>query len=219
MQTYKTPPQVILELIEKYKQGYDVVNAIRNKRDGETWLKKATAILFYKTINKFSSVKLPENVGDFRLLSRPVVDTIKKLPERRRFMKGLFAWVGFKTTSVFYERQPRYAGKTKWNYLKLFNFAIEGITSFSIVPLQIASFIGVLVSLFAFIYGVCLVIQTLLYGNPVKGYPSLMVAMLFLGGVELIVLGIIGEYIGRIYEESKQRPLYVIRNIWDKEKL
>ncbi|MGQ9848261.1 MAG: glycosyltransferase family 2 protein, partial [Bacteroidales bacterium] len=213
------PPQAILELIEKYKEGYDVVNAVRSKRDGETWLKKATASLFYKIINKFSSVKLPANVGDFRLLSRPVVDVIKKLPERRRFMKGLVAWVGFKTATIYYERQPRFAGKTKWNYLKLFNFAIEGITSFSIVPLQVASFVGVLVSLFSFIYAAYIFIQKIVYGNPVPGYPSLMIAILFLGGIELIVLGIIGEYIGRIYEESKHRPLYIIKNMWDKEKL
>ncbi|MHB0889050.1 hypothetical protein [Acidithiobacillus sp.] len=164
-----------------------------------------------------SDVEIPPDTGDFRLLSRPTLEALKTLPERRRFMKGLFAWVGFRTANVYYRREPRNAGKTKWNYWRLWNFALEGITSFSQVPLQLASYLGFLVSAFAFLYALSLVIRTLVYGNPVKGYPSMMVAMLFLGGVQLMALGVIGEYLGRIYEESKQRPVYLIRQQWDND--
>ncbi len=144
------PAEIIPKFIEKYKEGFDIVNAVRFKREGETWLKKTTSIIFYKIINKFSNVKLEPNVGDFRLISRQVLEELKKMPERRRFMKGLFSWVGFKTVNIEYVQKPRNAGKTKWNYIKLINFAIEGITSFSTIPLQFTSVIGVLISIFAF---------------------------------------------------------------------
>lgn len=206
------PPELIPELLAKWQDGFDVVNAVRLSRDGESWLKRASAHAFYRIINRMSEVDIPTDTGDFRLLSRPVLEAIKTLPERRRFMKGLFAWVGFRTTCVYYHREPRYAGKTTWNYWRLWNFAVEGITSFSKVPLQLASYLGFFVSVLAFLYAVYLIIRTMVYGNPVMGYPSIMVTLLFLGGVQLIALGVIGEYLGRIYEETKGRPVYLVRS-------
>jgi glycosyltransferase involved in cell wall biosynthesis len=208
------PPEVIPELIARWREGYDVVNAVRLSRDGESWLKRASAHAFYRIINRMSEVDIPADTGDFRLLARPVLNALQALPERRRFMKGLFAWVGFRSTEVYYRRAPRHAGKTTWNYWKLWNFAVEGITSFSQVPLQIAAYLGFIVSLLAFTYAIWLIISTLVYGNSVKGYPSMMVTLLFLGGVQLMALGVIGEYLGRIYEESKHRPVYLIRQIY-----
>jgi len=211
------PPEVILDLLSKFEEGYDVVNAVRSKCDKESFLKKFTSKAFYKIINKLSDIDIPQNVGDFRLISKDALNAVKQIRERKRFMKGIFAWVGFKTTSVYYERAPRYSGKTKWNYFKLINLAIEGITSFSIAPLRLASLLGLFVSFVAFLYAMWIIIQKLVYGNPAKGYPSIMVAILFLAGVQLITIGIIGEYIGRIYEEVKQRPLYIVKKIWDKD--
>ncbi len=208
------PPELIPDLLAHWREGFDVVNAVRLSRDGESWIKRASAHLFYRIINRLSDVEIPPDTGDFRLLSRPVLDTLRTLPERRRFMKGLFAWVGFRSTNIYYHRAPRHTGKTTWNYWRLWNFAVEGITSFSQVPLQLAAYLGVLVSLLAFLYAIWLVASTLVYGNPVKGYPSIMVTLLFLGGVQLMALGVIGEYLGRIYEESKQRPVYLIRQVW-----
>ena len=181
------PPEIIPLMVDKWKEGYDVVNAVRLFREGETWLKKFSAYSFYRLINRFSTTEIPPDVGDFRLISRPVLEAIKSLPERRRFMKGIFAWVGFRTTTIPYTRESRFSGKTKWNYWKLWNFALEGITSFSQVPLQLSSYIGFLVSLGAFFYGIFLLIRTLFFGNDVKGYPSLIIIMLFLGGVQLMV--------------------------------
>jgi glycosyltransferase involved in cell wall biosynthesis len=213
------PPELIPELLAKWREGYDVVNAVRLSRDGESWLKRASAHAFYRVINRMSDVDIPADTGDFRLLSRPVLEAIKTLPERRRFMKGLFAWVGFRTANVYYHREARYAGSTNWNYWRLWNFAVEGITSFSQVPLQLAAYLGFFVSLLAFLYAIWLVISTLVYGNSVKGYPSMMVTLLFLGGVQLMALGVIGEYLGRIYEESKQRPVYLVRRVWKPQHL
>ena len=212
------PPEVIPKLIAKFEEGYDVVNAVRSKREGETFLKKFTSKVFYRIINKLTDIEIPQDAGDFRLISKAALNAVKQIRERKRFMKGIFAWVGFKTTSVYYERAPRHAGKTKWNYLKLIDLAIEGITSFSTVPLRLASLLGIIVSLTAFLYAVWITISKILYGNPVKGYPSMMVAILFLGGVQLITIGIIGEYVGRIYEEVKQRPLYIVKKVWDADK-
>ncbi len=208
------PPELIPELVAKWLQGYDVVNAVRQERAGETVVKKGTAHLFYRLFNKMSQVKIPEDTGDFRLLSRQVVEALKRLPERRRFMKGLFAWVGFKTVEVKYFRDPRLAGQTSFNYWKLWNFAIDGITSFSTFPLKVCSYLGLLVASFSMIYAVVVIAKTILYGDAVKGYPSLMVVVLFIGGVQLIALGIIGEYLGRVYEESKQRPIYLTKNLY-----
>ena len=208
------PPELIPELLARWREGFDVVNAVRLSREGESWLKRASAHVFYRIINRMSDVEIPPDTGDFRLLSRPVLDALQTLPERRRFMKGLFAWVGFRSTNVYYHRAPRHAGKTTWNYWRLWNLAVEGITSFSQVPLQLAAYLGFVVSLLAFLYAVWLVISTLVYGNLVKGYPSIMVTLLFLGGVQLMALGVIGEYLGRIYEESKHRPIYLVRQAW-----
>ena len=204
------PPEVIPELVAAWREGFDMVYAERRARDGETWLKKATASLFYRLMQKLGRVHLPRNAGDFRLMSRRVVDAVLQLREQHRFMKGLFAWVGFPTKAVLYDRAPRQAGTTKWSYWKLWNLALEGITSFTVMPLKVATYLGVLVATFAVIYGAQVVVKTLLFGNPVAGYPSLMTVILFLGGVQLVTLGVIGEYLGRVFNETKQRPLYLV---------
>jgi polyisoprenyl-phosphate glycosyltransferase len=205
------PPELIEELVAKWREGYDVVNATRRSRAGETWFKRFTANAFYNTIGRMSRVPIPPNTGDFRLLDRRVVDSLKQLPERTRFMKGLFAWVGYKQTTVMFDRQPRLKGTTKWNYWRLWNFALDGITSFSFFPLKVWGYVGLSISLISLLYAVYLVIRTLISGIDVPGYASLMVAVLFLGGIQLLTLGIIGEYLGRVYEEVKGRPLYLVR--------
>jgi glycosyltransferase involved in cell wall biosynthesis len=205
------PPELIAQLIAKWREGYDVVYATRRSRQGETWLKKISAKAFYRTIGKMSQVPIPANTGDFRLLDRRVVEAIKRLPERTRFMKGLFAWVGYKQTAVLFDREPRYSGKTSWNYWKLWNFALDGIISFSFLPLKVWSYVGISISLISFIYALLLVVRTLIFGVDVPGYASLIVAILFLGGIQLITLGLLGEYLGRVYEEVKARPLYLVR--------
>ncbi len=205
------PPELIEELVAKWREGYDIVYATRRSRQGETWLKRFTADAFYKTIGKMTSIPIPANTGDFRLLDRKVVEALKQIPERTRFMKGLFAWVGYKQASVIFDREPRAAGTTTWNYWKLWNFAIDGITSFSFVPLKIWSYIGLFISFISLLYASFLVIRTLILGIDVPGYASLMVAVLFFGGIQLITLGVIGEYLGRVYEEVKGRPLYFVR--------
>ncbi|KXW56062.1 glycosyltransferase family 2 protein [Ferrovum sp. PN-J185] len=211
------PPEIIPQMIELWRKGFEVVLAKRKTRTGDSFVKRNTAHLFYRIINKLSEVDIPQDTGDYRLISRPVINALKQLPERRRFMKGLFAWVGYKTAEIEYERPERFSGTSKFNYWKLWNFALEGITSFSDAPLKIASYLGIIISLLSFVYAIKIVIDTLLFGNPVKGYPSLIVAILFFSGVQLIALGIIGEYLGRIYAETKQRPIYLIRDIWPSE--
>lgn len=206
------PPELIRELIKYWEKGYDVVYAKRISREGESFVKKATAVLFYQLIQKVSNIKIPEDTGDFRLLSRRAVDALKELREQHRFMKGLFTWIGYPQRAVLYQREPRLAGKTKWNYWRLWNFALEGITSFTIGPLKIAVYMGISTSLFAFIYAVFVFSKALIYGDPVRGYPSLMVVILFLGGIQLLSIGIMGEYLGRIFNETKKRPLYFIKN-------
>lgn len=208
------PPELIAELVAKWREGYDVVYAKRRSRQGETWLKRTTANVFYRLISQMSHVPIPRNTGDFRLLDRRVVEALKRLPERTRFMKGLFAWVGYQQTCIEYDRAPRHSGVTKWNYWRLWNFALDGITSFSMVPLKVWSYIGLAFSLSAFCYATFLVVHTLILGIDVPGYASLMVATLFLGGVQLMGLGIIGEYLGRVYEEVKGRPLYLVRDCY-----
>jgi polyisoprenyl-phosphate glycosyltransferase len=204
------PPELIPKLIGGWREGFDVVYATRSARGGETMLKKTTAHFFYRVMQSVSRFKIPEDTGDFRLLSRRAVDALKQLREQHRFMKGLFAWIGYPQKAIPYIRDPRFAGETKWNYWRLWNFAIEGITSFTIAPLKLAMYVGLLVALGAFSYGAIIVIKTLLFGNPVAGYPSLMVVILFLGGVQLVALGIIGEYLGRMFDETKGRPLYLV---------
>lgn len=206
------PVEVIPLLIEKWQLGADVVLAKRVDRSSDGRLKRDTAAMFYRLHNKISTTKIEENVGDFRLISRHTLDNILQLPERNLFMKGLLSWVGGQTAIVEYRRAPRVAGKTKFNGWKLWNFALEGITSFSIVPLQILSYLGLLISILAFVYGLWMAVDKLLYGNPVPGYPSLIVAVMFLGGIQIIGIGIVGEYVGRIYIETKQRPRYLIKN-------
>jgi len=205
------PPELVHEFLAQWRNGYDVVYGQRTDRRGDSPLKIVTARWFYRVINALSDVDIPRDVGDFRLLSRRAVDALLAMPERRRYMKGLYAWVGFPQKAVPYVRQPRQAGHTKWNYWRLWNFALEGITSFSDAPLRIASYLGVITSGFAFMYGLFLLVRTLIWGNDVPGYPSLIIAVLFLGGVQLICLGILGEYLGRTYDEAKARPLYFVR--------
>jgi glycosyltransferase involved in cell wall biosynthesis len=204
------PPEVIPALVAGWRGGFDVVYAERRAREGETWLKRLTANLFYRLMQRLGRVQLPRNTGDFRLMSRRVVDAVLRLREQHRFMKGLFAWVGFPTTSVQYDRAPRHAGATKWSYWKLWNLALEGITSFTVMPLKVATYLGLAVALFAVVFGAQLVFRTLLFGNPVAGYSSMMAVILFLGGVQLITLGVMGEYLGRVFNETKQRPLYLV---------
>ena len=204
------PPELIPEMVQTWRQGADVVNMRRRSRQGETWFKKASAHWFYRVINGLSEVPIPEDVGDFRLLSRRSVEALNQLPERNRFMKGLFAWIGYKQVTLEYDRHARAAGETKWPYLKLLNFAIEGITGFSVVPLRLASYAGFLTALGAFIYALVLLVKTLTVGESVKGFPTLILTILILGGLQLMAMGIIGEYLGRLFMESKRRPLYLL---------
>ncbi len=204
------PPEVIPRLVAAWRAGFDTVYAKRRLRDGDGWVKKATAAAFYRVMRNLGEVPLPENVGDFRLMSRRVVDAVQQMREHHRFMKGLFAWVGFPSTAVLYDRAPRAAGRTKWSLWKLWNLAIEGITGFSVGPLKLATYLGLAVALFAVVFGAQLILRTLIFGNPVAGYPSLMAVVLFLGGTQLVTLGIIGEYLGRVFNETKRRPLYLV---------
>jgi len=204
------PPELIPELVAVWRQGFDTVYAQRRRREGETLLKRSTAKMFYRLIGRMSRVEIPPDTGDFRLISRRVVDALGGLREQHRFMKGLFAWVGFPSKAVVYDRAPRFAGQTTWNYWKLWNLALEGITSFTIVPLKVATYLGLAVGVAAAIYLGEVVVRTLLFGNPIAGYPSLLAVVLFIGGVQLVTLGVIGEYLGRIFNEVKQRPLYLV---------
>ena len=204
------PPELIKELVARWRAGYDVVLAKRANRTSDSFAKRVSADLFYKLNGKISNVDIPNNVGDFRLMSKRVVEALKQLPENQRFMKGLFAWVGFKTVVIEYVREKREAGQSSFNGWKLWNFALDGITSFSTLPLRIWLYIGALVSFLSFLYGSFIILKTLIFGVDLPGYASLAVIMLFLGGIQLIGIGILGEYIGRIYSESKRRPSYII---------
>lgn len=205
------PIEVIPLLIEKWKNGADMVLAKRTDRSTDGHLKRKSAEMFYKLHNKISTPKIEENVGDFRLMSRETVENIQKLPERNLFMKGILSWVGGRTEVVEYARAERCAGESKFNGWKLWNLALEGITSFSTFPLRVWTYIGLGVSVFAFLYAAWMIVDKIICGNPVPGYPSLMTAILFLGGVQLIGIGVLGEYIGRIYIETKRRPKYIIK--------
>jgi polyisoprenyl-phosphate glycosyltransferase len=204
------PPEVIPQLVAGWRLGYDTVYAQRRQRLGETWLKRATAAAFYRILRRATSVPVPPDTGDFRLMSRRVVTALLQLREHHRFMKGLFGWVGFPSCAVQYDRHPRHAGVSAWNYWKLWNFALEGITSFTTAPLRVATYLGLLVGFGAAGFLAQLVIRTMLFGNEVPGYPSLMAVVLFLGGAQLITLGSIGEYLGRVFNEVKNRPLYFV---------
>jgi len=204
------PPELIVSLVAKWKEGYKVVLATRRSRPGDSWLKRKSAEYFYKAINSVSTVKIPTNTGDFRLIDRQVVEAVKKLPERTRFMKGIFAFAGFSTATVYFDREARAAGNTSWNYWNLWKFALEGIFSFTTVPLHVWTYIGALISFISFLWATVIIVKTLAFGNKVHGYASLMVAVLFMGGMQLLSIGIIGEYVGRIYTETKQRPVYFV---------
>jgi len=206
------PPELIPEMIREWQNGYDVVYGQRLSRQGESIFKKLSSHLFYRIIQRISHIDIPEDTGDFRLLNRAAIDALKQLREQHRFMKGLFSWVGYRQKAIPFHRQPRQAGSTKWNYWKLWNFALEGITSFTTAPLRLATYFGLLTALGAFLFGVYIIYDTLVWGNPIPGYPSLMVVVLFLGGIQLISIGIIGEYLGRLFDETKQRPLYLIKS-------
>ena len=205
------PPEVIAPMIAQWRAGFDVVYGVRDNRESDSLPKRLTADLYYRAHNWLSSDKIPEHAGDFRLLDRRVVEVIKSMPERNRFMKGLFAWAGFKSAGVSYHREERAVGTTKFNYWKLWTLAVDGITSASTVPLRVWSYLGGAVALFALGYAIFIVVRTLTSGIEVPGYASMMVAVLFLGGLQLLSLGVLGEYVGRILTEVKHRPLYVVR--------
>ena len=205
------PPELLPAFVAKWREGFDVVYGRRSSREGESWLKKTTANAFYRVMNRLSETSIPADTGDFRLMSRRVVEALRGLRERQRFMKGLFAWVGYPQVAIDYQREPRIAGRSKFNYWRLWNFALEGITGFSTAPLRVATYFGLVTSMAAFGYGGWVIVRTLLRGDPVPGWPSLMAVVLFLGGVQLMALGVIGEYLGRLYLEAKQRPLYLVQ--------
>ncbi|WP_342315970.1 glycosyltransferase family 2 protein [Lysobacter sp. FW306-1B-D06B] len=204
------PPELIPQFIAKWREGYDDVHGTRMEREGEGWLKRSTAHAFYRLIGRLSKTPIPADTGDFRLLSPRALEGLRQLRERHRFMKGLFGWVGYNRISIPYHRDPRVAGRSKFNFWRLWNLALEGITSFSTAPLRLATYMGLLTAMVAFLYGVWIIVKAMLLGDPVAGWPTMMSVILFLGGVQLIALGVIGEYLGRLYDESKQRPLYLV---------
>jgi glycosyltransferase involved in cell wall biosynthesis len=207
------PPECIPEMIDAWRDGYDVVAMKRNDRSTDTFFKRVSAACFYRILSKLSATRIPENVGDFRLLSRRAVDAIKAMPERNRYMKGIFAWVGFKTIELEYKRDPRFIGESKWPLFKLIGLALDGITSFSIAPLRLASMTGAFVAICALIYGAFVLSKTLLFGDSVAGFPTLIVMITFLGGAQLMAIGLLGEYVGRLLIESKHRPLYIVETL------
>ncbi len=206
------PPELISEMIHWWRQGYDDVSAKRSSRAGETFFKKWTSHTFYRVLQHLTDIPIQPDVGDFRLLDRQCLDAVRLMRESQRYNKGIFSWIGFRKKEILFDRQARVSGKSKWNYWKLLNLAIEGITSYSIAPLRVASFMGVLLSALSILYMAYIVIRTLIYGGDVPGYPSLISIILFIGGIQLLFLGIIGEYLGRIFNESKCRPLYFVRD-------
>jgi glycosyltransferase involved in cell wall biosynthesis len=204
------PPELILKMYQKWKDGFDVVLAKRADRASDGFLKRCTSSMYYRLIDNMSEFHIPYNVGDFRLIDRKVIDVLKNYPERTRFMKGIFASLGFKQTVIEYRRPVRAAGKTSWNYFGLYKLAVEGIVSFTSIPLKIWSYIGAIVSIFSFMYGIYMVIKTIIYGVDVPGYASIMVVLLIMSGLILLSLGVIGEYLSRIFIEVKQRPAYIV---------
>lgn len=205
------PPELIPRMIKLWEEGYDDIYARRTSRVGESWLKRSSSKLFYRILQKTTNITIQRDTGDFRLLDSRCVDSLKQMRESQRYTKGMFSWIGYKKKEITYTRDARIAGKTKWNYAKLINFAIDGLTSFTTAPLRISSFLGIIVSAVAFIYIVIIIIKTIAFGTDLAGYPSMMAVILFLGGVQLLSLGVIGEYIGRIFNETKGRPLYLIQ--------
>lgn len=205
------PPHVVSEMIAKWEEGYDDVYAKRKSRGKESWLRKQFSLLFYKILQKTTKIEILPNVGDFRLLDRKCINSLKQLRETERYTKGMFCWIGYRKTSVEFEQQDRQAGQSSWNFLSLLSLAIEGIVSFTTFPLRIATLVGIFTSILAFVYMIYVVIKAILFGDPVSGFPTLISVMLLLGGIQLLALGIIGEYIGRIFHETKGRPVYLVR--------
>ncbi len=204
------PPELIVEMVEQWRAGFKVVLATRRLRSEDSFLKRHTALMFYRVMGKVSHTEIPKNTGDFRLMDHVVVEAIRRMQERTRFMKGLLSWVGYPTTQVFYDRPERAVGESKFNFFSLWKLALDGIFSFTTIPLKVWTYVGAGISLLSFIYAIFLILRTLLSGSDVPGYASLMVAVLFMGGIQLMSLGVLGEYIGRIYRETKRRPLYLI---------
>lgn len=204
------PPELLPEFVALWRQGYDNVHGTRIARDGEGWLKRATAAAFYRLIGRLSRTPIPADTGDYRLLSPRALAALRQLRERQRFMKGLFGWVGFRHVALPYRRQPRMAGASKFGFWKLWNFALDGVTGFSTAPLRVATYLGLATAGLAFSFAAWVVVKAVLYGDRVAGWPTMMAVILLLGGVQLIALGMIGEYLGRLYEEAKQRPLYLV---------
>lgn len=204
------PPELIPQMLQEWENGYDDVYARRRTRAGETWFKKTSAHWYYRILQKFADIDIPADVGDFRLLDRQAVNALCSLREKQRYTKGLFSWIGYNKKELLFDREPRAVGNTKMNFIKLFGLAVDGITSFSVAPLRLASVLGLLISTVAFVYLLFVIGKTLLYGDPVAGYPSMISIILFMGGIQLVVLGIIGEYVGRIFYEAKGRPDYLV---------
>ena len=211
------PPTLIPEMIKCWEQGYDDVYAKRRTRGKESWLRKRLSLQFYKILQSSSRFGVLQNVGDFRLLDRCCINALKKMRESERYTKGMYSWIGFKKKEVEFEQGDRVAGESSWSYRRLFSFALDGITSFTSVPLRVSTIVGFLVSLCAFLYMIYVFVKALIWGDPVQGYPTLVILILFLGGVQLLSLGIIGEYIGRIYNETKNRPDYIVRQFNDEK--
>ncbi len=211
------PPELIPQMLEYWEQGYDDVYAKRRSRKGESWLKKFTSKMYYRTLQSVTKIEIQKDTGDFRLLDRRCVEALKQIRESQRYTKGLFSWIGYNKKEILYDRDPRAAGKTKWNYKKLIDLSIDGITSFTTAPLRWSAIIGVLFSLIGFIYMIFIIIKTLIYGIDMPGYASTMVVILFLGGIQLIFLGVIGEYLGRAFYETKHRPIYFVDCYNDKK--
>ena len=211
------PPELITQMLQYWEEGYDDVYAKRRSRQGESFFKKKTSEWFYKILQRTTKITIQLDTGDFRLLDRSCVEALRKIRESSRYTKGMFSWIGYNKKEILYDRDPRAAGETKWNYFKLFSLAIEGITSFTTAPLRISTFIGAIVSLSSFVYMVYILIDTVFNGNPVAGYTSTIVIVLFLGGVQLLSLGLLGEYIARIFVETKRRPPYFVRSFNDKK--
>ena len=213
------PPTLIPEMIKWWEQGYDDVYAKRKSRGKESWLRKRLSLQFYKILQRSSRFEVLQNVGDFRLLDRCCINALKQLRESERYTKGMYSWIGFKKKEIEFEQGDRIAGESSWNYRQLFSFAIDGITSFTNAPLRISTVVGFVVSLCAFLYMIYVFFKAVIFGDPVQGYPTLVILILFLGGIQLLSLGIIGEYIGRIYNETKNRPDYIVRELNGEKKL
>ncbi len=213
------PPHVILKMLEKWEEGYEDVYAKRITRGKESWIRKKASLLFYSLLQKTTRIEILQNVGDFRLLDRCCIEALKSLRESERYTKGMFCWIGFKKTSVDFEQKDRVAGKSTWNYWSLFNLAIEGITSFTTTPLRFSSILGFIIAILSFGLMLFHLVKALIWGDPIQGFPTLVVLILFLGGIQLLSIGIVGEYLGRVFNESKHRPVYIVREYNGKKKL